>query len=416
MIRRFFVGAAAAVAMLVGLQTATVAAPVTLDFPTWQADEPGFGEFYKSAIAAFTAANPDVTINLQQIPFADYVNQLTVRFASGRPPQILILPSDAFGVFAGQGWLKPLDERIVGGPLATDWSSLQSELVWEGKTEGMLMMGYGFMLFYNQAILDAAGIAVPTSFDEFRAAVAAATDRDAGIFGLAAVTTEHPTVALDFIRFIKWQGQELIRDGQYNLTDPGVVEAIENYRQTVGENAPLGNNSTLARQLFTEGRTAFLIDGPWMYTTMDKASAEVRSNLHMIKAPFTPVLGGASNSLHIPAGLEPEVEAKVWDFMQFLAQPEWQERFTVLTSSPSGRQGVLTDAATAAAPQLKVISEGVVGAEPIIPAIEDIRANGSEFSAIIRRAALKVLSTKEPIEGILAEAQLELERAIPLSN
>jgi multiple sugar transport system substrate-binding protein len=414
MLRRNLLGAAAAVALLAGLQLPAHADPVVLDFPTWQADEPGFGDYYKSAIAAFEEANPDVSIRLQQIPFADYINQLTVRFASGRPPHILVIPTDNFGVFASQGWLKPLDDGFAEGALRSDWSSLQSELTWDGQTQGMLMMGYGFMLFYNQSILDAAGIAVPTSFEEFRQAVAKATNRDAGIFGLAAVTTEHPTIALDFIRFIEWQGEDLIKDDKYNLTDPGVVRAVANYRETVGGNAPLGNNSTIARQLFTEGRTAFLIDGPWMYTTMNKATPEVRPSLHMIRAPFNPVLGGASNSLHIPAGLDPEIEKHVSEFLSFLAQPAWQERFTQLTSSPSGRVGVLTEAATAASPQLAVIAEGAVDAEPIIPNVKNIRANSAEFSAIIRRAALKVLSTQEPIEGILAQAQQELERAIPL--
>src|SRR5690606_32405516 len=92
-IRRHLLGAAAAAALLAGLQP-SFAQSVTLDFPTWQADEPGFGEFYKTAIAAFHDANPDVEIRLQQIPFAEYINQLTVRFASGRPPHILVIPSD----------------------------------------------------------------------------------------------------------------------------------------------------------------------------------------------------------------------------------------------------------------------------------------------------------------------------------
>src|SRR5690606_32999847 len=113
--------------------------------------------------------------------------------------------------------------------------------------------------------------------------------------------------------------------------------------------------------------------------------------------------------------LDPAAEAKVRDFLTFLAQPEWQERFTQLTSSPSGRTGALSEAGITAAPHLATIAEGAVGAEPIIPNVPAIRANSAEFSAIIRRTALKVLSTQEPIEAILAEAQQELDRAVPLN-
>ncbi|MCI1002727.1 extracellular solute-binding protein [Ochrobactrum sp. C6C9] len=388
----------------------------TLNLTTWQAEEPGFKDWWAEVIAAYEKANPDVDINVQKIPYKEYANQLTVRMASGQPPEILTLSTDGFGTFAEQGWLSPLDEKIKGTAIADNWSSLQSELVWQGQTEGVLLMGYGFMLFYNEDLLQKAGITPPTSFEEFMQAVPKATDRDAGIFGLAAVTMEHPTLTLDFIRFIEWQGQKLIKDGHYNLTDPGVIAAVEKYRQTVGGNAALGNNSTMARQLFTEGKAAFLIDGPWMYSSVEKAPPEVRQHLKMIKAPFTPVLGGASNSIHIPMGLEPDVQDKAWSFIEFLSQPEWQQRYTQLTSAPAARQNILTPELEAKAPQLKTINDGVVGAEPIIPNVKEIRANSGEFYAITQRAALQVLSTQEPVADILAGTQETLERTIPLGN
>lgn len=391
-------------------------AQTNLEFTTWQADEAGFGDFWREAIAAFEADNPDVNIEIQQIPFADYINQLTIRFASGQPPHIVALNTSSFGIFAEQGWLRELDSLAEGTPIDTEWSSLQEELVWDGTTYGVLMMGYGFMLFYNSEILEQAGIEVPQSFDEFRTAVAAATDVDSGIFGLAAVTTEHPTLAQDFIRFIEWQDQRFIVDGNYNLTDPGVVAAIENYRETVGENAPLGNNSTIARQLFTDGRTAFLIDGPWMYANFENASGDVRPNLEMVAAPFSPPLGGASNSIHLPDGLDPEIEQHAWAFIEYLARDDMQERYLVLTASPSGRADVLSDDAIEEMPHLSEIAQAADGALPIIPNERAIRANANEFNAILQRTALRVLSTEEPVESILADAQQELERTIPLSE
>src|SRR5580765_8426806 len=54
---------------------------VTLDFPSWQAEEPGFGEWWKGLIQEYEAKHPGVKVKLYSIPFANYVNQLTVRFA-----------------------------------------------------------------------------------------------------------------------------------------------------------------------------------------------------------------------------------------------------------------------------------------------------------------------------------------------
>ena len=386
-----------------------------LEFTTWQGEEPGFSDWWKQLVAAFNQAHPETPVRLTSIPFKDYLDQLTIRFASGRPPPLLELPSDSLGAFASQDWLQPLDDRIKGTPIATDWSSLQRDMVWDGKTQGVLLMGYAFMMFYNQQLLDAVGIkALPTSFAEWQTDVGKITDRAKGIFGLSAVTTEYPTLPLDFIRSIVWVGGSLVRDGHYNLTDPKTVAAIEDYRRVVGGNAPLGDNSTIIRQLFVDGRSGFLIDGPWVWALLQKAKPEMRPNLKMAKAPFAPPLGGASNSIHMAAGLDRATQDAAWSFIAFLAQPEWQQKYTVLTASPAARQNAVTPEIAAAHPELVSINEAVVGAQSTTPADQALRSNYNEFSKIIQRTAMQVLSTKAPVADILKQAQAQLEQQVPL--
>ncbi|MEO6566249.1 MAG: extracellular solute-binding protein, partial [Casimicrobiaceae bacterium] len=98
--------------LAVACTLAVMAAPgaqaqTVLDFPTWQAEEPGISTWWKNLIAAYEKKYPDVKINMQQIPFAQFVKQMTVRFAAGTPPDIVHLPSRDFASFADQGWLEP---------------------------------------------------------------------------------------------------------------------------------------------------------------------------------------------------------------------------------------------------------------------------------------------------------------------
>lgn len=402
-------------ASLAPLARPAFAAPATLEFTTWQAEEPGFGAWWHEVITAFETATPSVKLSMTQIPFKDYLDQLTVRFASGRPPPLLELPSDSLGAFASQDWLAPLDERIRGTPIAADWSSLQADMVWDGKTQGVLLMGYAFMLFYNQALLDSASVALPTSWDAFCAAVPRITQRERGIFGLSAVTTEYPTIPLDFIRTIVWSGGSLVKDGRYVLTSPGVVEAMGTYRRVVGGNAPLGANSTIIRQLFVDGKTGFLVDGPWVWSLLDKAPASVRPALKMAQAPFAPPLGGASNSIHLAAGLDPATADAAWSFVAFLAQPAWQRRYTELSAAPAARRNALDAGLAAARPELALINGAVRGAESTTPANQSLRSNYTEFNHILQRAAVRVISTAAPIAQVMAETQAELERSVPLS-
>ena len=391
------------------------AAPMNLELTSWQTEEPGFSTWWKEVVAAFNDANPNVHLLMTGIPNKDYQDQLTVRFASNRPPPLLELSPDNIGAYASQGWLMPLDDRIKGTPIATDWSSLQKQCVWDGKTQGVLLMSYAFMMFYNGALLDAAGVKVPTSWDEFLAAVPKLTDRAKGIFGLSAVTTEYPTISADFLRNIIWSGASLLKGDKYNLTDPNVIAAMERYRSCVGANAPLGQNSTVIRQLFVDGKTGFLVDGPWVYTLLGKATPQVRPHLQMVKAPFSPPIGGAGNSIHIAADVDRPTADAAWSFILFLAQPQWQQRYTELGNVAAPRRDVITPEIAKQRPELVQINDAVVGAINIAPDNQMLQSNYNEFNHIIVESAVKVISTTAPIAQIMKETQDQLERAVPLS-
>jgi multiple sugar transport system substrate-binding protein len=409
--RAFTLGAGG---LLLASQTRPAAADTTLSFPTWQAQEPGFSQWWKELIAAYEHAHPGVTIALQQIAYPNFANEMTVRFASNTPPDIVELSGNNFGSFASQGWLEPLDERLKRDPIPAGWSSLQSFYQWDGHTLGVLVMGYGNMLFYNERLLADAGVSPPKNFAEFAAAVTKITAKDKGIYGLAAVTAEYPTILIEMLSFVLWQGAGAFRGGHYTFTDPAVVAALDTYRRVVGGNAPLGNVQTMQHEVFLSGRGAFMLDGPWSYTLLKTAPDAVRPSLKMMAPPFLPHTGGAANSLHIPSGITADRKDLVWQFIKLAMQPEWQRRYFVLTSAPPGLPGTLTTEDVAAAPQLAAVAEGVKGAVPYIPMLQPIQADVNEFVQILMRTAVRILTTSDPVAQICEQTQAELARTIPL--
>lgn len=137
------IAAALGAALVLGAAVAPAAAQTVLDFPTWQAEEPGISTWWKNLIAAYEKKYPDVKVNIQQIPFNQFVKQMTVRFAAGTPPDIVHLPARDFASFADQGWLEPLDDRLKATDILANWPPLQADMQWQGKTQGVLLMGYG---------------------------------------------------------------------------------------------------------------------------------------------------------------------------------------------------------------------------------------------------------------------------------
>jgi multiple sugar transport system substrate-binding protein len=277
-----------------------------------------------------------------------------------------------------------------------------------------MAMGYGNVLFYNERLLADAGVPLPRSFAEYAAAVAKVTQKDKGIYGLSAVTSEYPTILDDLLSYVLWQGADAFRDGRYTLTDPPVVAALETYRRVVGGNSPLGNVSAMTRQTFVSGKAAFLIDGPWVYSLLQAAPEAVRPSLKMMVPPFMPRTGGAANSLSIAAGISAERKELVWQFIKLAMQPEWQRRYFMLTASPPGLPGMLTAQDIAAAPQLAIVAEAANGAVPFMPMLQPIQADINEFLQILMRTAVRILTTGDPVAKICEQTQAELARTIPL--
>jgi len=120
-------------------------------------------------------------------------------------------------------------------------------MVWEGKEQGVLLMGYGSILYYNEKLLNDAGVAVPKTPEEWLAAMEKITKRDQGIFGLAATSTEHPNLLVDVGTWITGQGLDWLEGGRYRFTEPKVVAAFEMYRKSM-RFAPPGQSTEATRR------------------------------------------------------------------------------------------------------------------------------------------------------------------------
>ena len=146
-----------------------------LELPTYQLQE-GFGVWWKAAAEAFAEENPGHTIKLAGAPFGDHHNQLTTRFVAGNPPDIAHISARFMFGFADSGFLEPLDACL--GEIdwkEEDFIAAQAQMRRDGHVYAQLLLGYGWGLFYNEAMMEDAGVAVPTTPQEFVAAAKALT-------------------------------------------------------------------------------------------------------------------------------------------------------------------------------------------------------------------------------------------------
>jgi multiple sugar transport system substrate-binding protein len=392
-------------------KAAEKAAKIELEFPSWQAEEAGFADFWKEVIPAFETQNPQYKVKLVQIPFKDYNDMLTTRFAAGNPPTILHLPARNAAQFAAQKWVEPLDDRLKGTDILANWTPLQSSMIYDGKYIGLLLMGYGNLFFYNQKMFEDERIPFPKNERELLEAVKKLTNEAKGVFGIGLTTTDHPNIYPDVTNIVYGLGLSFLKEGRYNFSDPAVVQAVELYRE-LAKYSPKGTTTELKRQLFVDGKIACMMDGPWVAAMIAKAPESIRPNLKISLLPFPKNPGNPSNSMHIPAAISPEKKEAVWKFITLIASPHFQARYTILTRSPAGRANVLTQEMLKQYPELEVINKAASIAVNSWPENQKVMANYALYSKTVASAMIRLMLTNEPTKKVLEELQSKLEKEI----
>jgi multiple sugar transport system substrate-binding protein len=407
----------AAVALLVGAAGPTAAE--TLKFISWQVDESGYGEWWQAAIDEFEKTHEGVTIEFTKVPRDSYADQMTTLFASGSPPDIVHLASFEFQSFADNGWLEDLDPWIEQAGLDySDWAG-QGTCVWDDQTVCIMLLYFGYVMAYTQAMLDEAGVALPTNWEEFHEAARTLTkdtDGDGLIdqYGVGISTAGGPGPYLsEMLNFVLDAGAYLTTpEGEPAFDTPEMAEGLGRWKTLIDEGlTPVDLPSGDVRQLMFEGKTAMRLDGPWIYGAVIKnASPEMLEKLVLVAPPFHPPVGGSSNVITMPSELDEDRKQLVWDFIELVTSEEWQKKFAELGASPSPRPGAIPADIEQAVPHFQLLldtmNEAAAAGVDRIPTGYEVEFN--EFGKLIQEETQRMII--EDLDPADAAARMQ-ERA-----
>ena len=155
---------------------------------------------------------------------------------------------------------------------------------------------------------------------------------------------------------------------------------------------PQGLNIAQRNQLFYEGKIAMVLTGPWQYAGFKSQAIEsVADAIQVAPQPFALTSGGASNSIHVPAGLNDEQLTLACDFLRTIASPEIQAAYATTAQLPPPLSGVVTAEVTAEQPHLEAFAAGVDTATNFMP--PGYESSFSEFSRIVADEVNRMLAT-----------------------
>ncbi|QYC39928.1 Maltose-binding periplasmic protein precursor [Nonomuraea coxensis DSM 45129] len=288
---------------------------------------------YRKVIAEFEQANK-VKVNLQKYQWPDLRTRLLADFASGTVPDLVEEPGGWVQEFAISGNARSLqdfvdrDGQAMGFP--ADWQPVTVERnSYQGKVYGVQLHLTCNTLFHNRGMLREAGLEAPTTWEEFLAAARKLT-RD-GVYGVA--LNQDPTYVWP------WLIQAGVTPydpatGEIMGPREAAVEALQFQADLVHKHkvAPVPVSSTDysgPQKLFSAGRAAMILTGPWDLDPIRKTSPDLELGVAPPLKHRTRATQAAGVSLFVPArAARPELS---WDFVKRVTAAEVERAATAET-------------------------------------------------------------------------------------
>ncbi len=226
----------------------------------------------------FMEDNPGVTITIETFSWGDFYTKWTTGLASGNVPDMsTALPGHVVEMMDAEA-LYPLDDLIdeIGRDSFSDAALSEGEL--DGVNYSIPLYSHAQVMWYRTDLLEAAGLEVPTTWEEF--AYAAEVLTGDGIYGCSVPTGSSDLMGTRFLNFyVRSAGGSLLTDDlQADLTSDIAIEGIE-YWVDIYENCSPADSVNYAvldqATLFYQGVTAFDFNSGFQISGVEANSPEL---------------------------------------------------------------------------------------------------------------------------------------------
>ena len=213
--------------------------------------------------AKFEAANENIDLVVDVVSWNDIYTVVNTRIANGEAPDLLNI--DGFADYQADGLLLPASEWVSEETYAKFFPSFLEQSVVDGTVWAVPDLASARALYYNADILAAAGVEVPTTWDELVAACEAIKAYDPEVYpwGVDMTTDEGQAC----FAYYAWNnnGGFVDADGNWTLNSAENVEAVNFIVSMVQAGLTNTDPTTETRydlqEMFASGKVAMMV-GP----------------------------------------------------------------------------------------------------------------------------------------------------------
>jgi multiple sugar transport system substrate-binding protein len=340
------------------------------------------GEVAAELLDAFARERPDLTVEVQKLPWTSAHEKLLTAYAGDTLPDVCQLGNTWIPEFQALGALEPLD-AFARASRHVDLTDYFEGFLDANRLDGVL---YGLpwyvdtrLLYYRRDLLQRAGFeAPPLTWREWEAQLGAIKK----LVGSSAYSVLLPTNEFEPLLVLALQQPEpLLRDdGRWgNFRSPGFRRALDFYQGVFERDwAPRATNTQISNvwDEFGRGYFSFYISGPWNIAEFRKrmpaelADAWMTAPMPGPDGPGVSIAGGASFVIFRSS---PQ-KAEAWALAEYLSRPATQQRFYELTGDMPPRRASWTLPALVQSPYARAYREQLdrVRSPPKVPEWERI--------------------------------------------
>lgn len=207
-----------------------------------------------------------VTIETQDVPFDGYLAKVLQQVSSKTMPDVLMLDNGDLPQIASSGALTPLSDFDIAVDGYADGVIEASS--YDGDLYAVQPVANTIALFVNTDMLAAAGVDVPTTWDELKTAAAALSGN--GKYGMAFSATATEEGTFQFLPFFWSNGGD-----ETDIATEAGAEALQLWVDLVESGSASESVLTWTQadvnDQFVAGNTAMMVNGPWQFPSLDEA-------------------------------------------------------------------------------------------------------------------------------------------------
>lgn len=404
-----------AVALLVLVPVFAVSAqdePITLRLASWQWEDPAYVPFWEGTTDAFMEANPNVTIERFAFPIDQLWGKINLEVAAGTPPELIEVTGFNVYEYMNLGVLEPLNACFADTDIVEMVDGQDSYAVDEdGNIYALNLSARTLALWVNRPMFDAAGIDVPTNFEEFKAAALALTNPEKEEYGLVLANIPHSRFYEAVLLFVAGYGGHWTKDGQPAFTEPEVIQGVQFFKDLFDAGAMPGGVDGAPSQYayMNSGKVAMTIDGPWYWAAMMDAAPQMAEKFEIYPVPTDTrrSTGGPNNLIGIAAGLSPEKYEAACNYIKSIATLEWAQVWTNNSGTINPYKGSVSESYLEENPWFTTFAEDLVNYVPV--AAPGLEIYHTDLQTMVNNKLVEVMYDNKPVEQAMQELQEDVE-------